>query len=301
MDTKTINSLLIVDDDKSKLAALSDILKIDYTVHVASDGASAIRTAEEFMPDLVLLDIIMPDMDGFQVFDALRTTEKTSDIPVILITEPGDGSDLKKGLQLGAVDYISKPFDDMIVKLRVRHQIQIINLLRTIGQLSTVDQLTNIPNRRSFDDRLKSEWGRAVRENLPLCLLMIDIDHFKSYNETYGHQQGDKALNRIAQVINQTIKRSSDFAARWRGEEFVVLLPNLGYTGGLAMGESIRERVEETEIPCDNGDKTKLTISIGVNAYTPTSSCVIDNFILGADNALSTAKNSGRNKVCLYE
>jgi diguanylate cyclase (GGDEF)-like protein len=300
MDTKMINSLLIVDDDKSKLEALSDILKNDYTVHVASDGVSAIKIAEELMPDLVLLDI-MPDMDGFQVFDTLHTTKRTANIPVILITELGDSSDLKKGLQLGAVDYISKPFDDTIIKLRVRHQIQIINQLRTIEQLSTIDQLTDIPNRRSFDERLKSEWGRAVRESLPLCLLMIDIDHFKDYNDAYGHQQGDKALNRIAQVINQTIKRSSDFAARWEGEEFVVLLPNLGYTGGLAMGESIRERVGETEIPDDNGDKTKLTISIGVNAYTPTSSCVIDNFIQGADKALYVAKSSGRNNVCLFE
>jgi diguanylate cyclase (GGDEF)-like protein len=301
MDTKTKNSLLIVDDDKSSLMMLSDILKNDYTVRVAPDGASAIRIAEQFLPDLILLDIIMPDMDGFQVFKTLRNSEKTAQIPIIFITCLSDNDDEKKGLALGAVDYISKPFDDTIIKLRIQHQIQIVNQMRTIEQLSIMDQLTDIPNRRNFNNRLKSEWGRAIRENLPLCLLMIDIDHFKEYNDTYGHQQGDKVLYLIAQTINQTIKRSSDFAARWGGEEFAVLLPNLGYTGGLAMGETLRENVEQTELLLDNGDKTILTISVGVNAYTPTSSCSIDDFILGADKALYAAKNSGRNKVCLYE
>jgi diguanylate cyclase (GGDEF)-like protein len=164
-----------------------------------------------------------------------------------------------------------------------------------------MDQLTEIPNRRNFDNRLNSEWSLAIREHVPICLLMIDIDHFKDYNDTYGHQQGDKALYLIAQTINQTLKRSSDFAARWGGEEFAVLLPNCAYTGGLAMGERIRENVEEIKSPCENGDTTKLTISVGVNAYTPSFSCSIDDFILGADKALYMAKNTGRNKVCLYE
>jgi diguanylate cyclase (GGDEF)-like protein len=164
-----------------------------------------------------------------------------------------------------------------------------------------MDQLTGIPNRRNFDNRLHTEWGRAIRESFPISLLMIDIDHFKNYNDTYGHQQGDKALCMIAQVLTQALKRTSDFAARWGGEEFAVLLPNTDSNGGLEIAEQIRISAEESEVFCDNGDMTKLTISIGVNTYMPGSSCSIDEFVLRSDKALYNAKNTGRNKVSLYE
>jgi diguanylate cyclase (GGDEF)-like protein len=300
MEKDRKNSLLIVDDDKSNLMMLSHILQPEYTVRVASEGASAVRIAEKYVPDLILLDIIMPGMDGYEVFTALQNLEKTAQIPVIFITGLTSDTEEKKGLELGAVDYISKPFDDMIVKLRVRHQIRIINQMRTIEHLSMMDQLTGIPNRRNFDNRLRTEWGRASRDNIPLSLLMIDVDHFKNYNDTYGHQQGDKVLCLVAQVLTQTLKRVSDFAARWGGEEFAVLLPNTDSDGGLAIAEQIRGNIESTELSCDNGDITKLTISIGVNAHNPMPTCSIDQFISRADAALYNAKDAGRNRVCLY-
>ena len=301
MDTNKKNTLLIVDDDKSNLMMLSHILQTEYNIRVASDGKAAISIAEAYLPDLILLDIVMPDMDGYQIFTALHNLEKTANIPVIFITGLNNNSDEKKGLKLGAVDYISKPFDDMIVKLRVHHQIQIINQMRTIERLSMIDQLTEISNRRNFDHRIHLEWGRAIRENVFISLLMIDIDHFKKYNDTYGHQQGDKALCMVAQILTQTLKRTSDFAARWGGEEFAVLMPNSDSFGGLEIGEQIRVNVEAANLLCDNGDVTKVTVSIGVNTHKPSLSCSIDDFILKADRALYNAKNTGRNKVCFYD
>ena len=300
MDTGKKNTLLIVDDDKSNLMMLSHILQTEYNIRVASDGKTAITIAENYSPDLILLDIVMPGMDGYQVFTALQNLDKTAAVPVIFITGLNDSNAEKKGLELGAVDYISKPFDDMIVKLRVHNQIQIINQLRTIEHLSMMDQLTEIPNRRNFDNRLHLEWGRAIRENVSISLLMIDIDHFKKYNDTYGHQQGDKALCMVAQILTQTLKRTSDFAARWGGEEFVVLMPNSDSFGGLEIGEQIRENVQEADLPCDNGSLTRVTVSIGVNTHKPALSCSINEFILKADRALYNAKNTGRNRVCPY-
>jgi diguanylate cyclase (GGDEF)-like protein len=301
METTRKNTLLIVDDDNSSLMMLSHILEKEYTVRVALDGVSALRIAEKFVPDLILLDIVMPEMDGYQVFNALYGSEKTAHIPVIFITGLNNNNDEKRGLELGAVDYISKPFDDMIVKLRVHHQIRIVNQLRTIEHLSMMDQLTGIANRRNFDNRLRAEWGRAMRESIPITLLIMDVDHFKDYNDTYGHQQGDKALCLIADVLTQTLKRTSDFAARWGGEEFAVLLPHTDSAGGLAIGEQIRKNIEEAEVSCENGNITKLAVSIGVNSHVPTADSSIGDFFSGSDRALYNAKNSGRNRVCLCE
>jgi diguanylate cyclase (GGDEF)-like protein len=295
------NSVLVVDDDKSNLMMLSHILREEYTIRAAPDGPSAIRIAEKYLPDLILLDIIMPDMDGYQVFIALRNSAKTAHIPIIFITGLKNSKDEKKGLTLGAADYISKPFDDMVVKLRVQHQIKIINQMRTIEHLSIIDQLTGISNRRNFDNRLRAEWGRAIRENVPICLLMIDVDHFKDYNDTYGHQQGDKALCMVAKVLAETLKRSSDFAARWGGEEFVVLLPNTDSQRGMEIGSKIRENIEAEELRCDDGYLCKFTVSVGIYTHVPMPSSSIDEFISRADKALYAAKNAGRNRISIYE
>jgi diguanylate cyclase (GGDEF)-like protein len=300
MDSEKNNSLLIVDDDKQNLMMLSHILQPEYAIRIASDGESALKIAEKYVPDLILLDIVMPGMDGYQVFTALHGKEKTAEIPVIFISGLNNNNDEKRGLELGAVDYISKPFDDMIVKLRVHHQIRIINQLRTIEHLSLMDQLTGIPNRRHFDNQLRAEWRRAIRDHVPLTLLILDIDHFKDYNDTYGHQQGDKVLCLVARVLTWTLKRVSDCLARWGGEEFTVLLPNTDLNGGMAIAEQIRKNVELEELLCDNGKITKLTISIGVNTDSPTLSNSIDEFISRADEALYTAKNNGRNRICPY-
>jgi diguanylate cyclase (GGDEF)-like protein len=300
MDGERKNILLIVDDEEMNLKMLTHILGPYYTIYTADSGANALTQAREYMPDLVLLDILMPEMDGYETLAELRKNEKTQSIPVVFITGLDSIEDEEKGLSHNAVDYISKPFSAAIVKLRIRNQIQIINQFRTINHLSMFDQMTNIPNRRSFDGRLRVEWNRAVREHMPISLLMIDVDKFKNYNDTYGHQQGDIVLQTVAKIFSQAAKRSGDIAARWGGEEFVVLLPNTMMPGALDIAERIRADVEAVIIPCTDGSTTKVTVSIGVNTQTPVHGNSIDVFISNADKALYEAKARGRNRVVVH-
>ena len=298
------HSVLVVDDEYANSLALIHILSPEYTVYVEKCGQDAIEAAEELSPDVILLDIVMQEMDGYKVLSVLKNSERTKNIPVIFITGLHGIDNEKKGLILGAADYITKPFIPEIVELRVKNQIKILEQLRTIEQLSMTDQLTDLHNRRSFDARLKLEWGRALREQEPISILMIDIDRFKIYNDTHGHYQGDLALKSFAKVLAGTLKRPGDFAARWGGEEFVALLPNTDLNGALAIAERIRNFVDEMEIPCLNNQSqagnlaAKITVSIGVNTREHGKNMTVDEFSSMADEALYIAKRTGRNKVC---
>jgi len=300
------NSVLVVDDEQASSLALIHILKPEYTVYVEKNGQDAIETAKELIPDVILLDILMPEMDGYKVLSMLRSSEKTKDIPVIFITGLSGTDDERKGLALGAADYITKPYVPEIVELRVRNQIKMLEQLRIIEQFSMTDQLTELPNRRSFDVQYKLEWGRALREKKPISILMIDIDFFKNYNDTYGHQQGDIALQSLATIFAGTLKRPGDFASRWGGEEFAVLLPNTDLKGALAIAEIIRKSVEEMEVRCLNchnhADRqmSKITVSVGVNTREHGDKITDNEFISKADDAMYAAKRKGRNRVYHY-
>ena len=300
MNSTNKNSVLVVDDEKTNIIALTHILSPEYVIYAAKSGEDAIETAEEHLPDVILLDILMPEMDGYAVIAALKLSEKTREIPVIFVTGLGDVENEERGLVLGAADYISKPFSTAIVKLRVRNQIQMLNQINTIKRLSVTDQLTGISNRRNFDYRLRLEWDRAKRDKTPLSLFMVDIDNFKKFNDTYGHLQGDAALQAVAKILEQSLLRSTEFAARWGGEEFAVLLPTTDSQGAFSVAERVRKNVENADIPCADGKVTKITVSIGVNTHMFEQGSVND-FITGADQALYTAKKTGRNKVCEYE
>ena len=170
-----------------------------------------------------------------------------------------------------------------------------------LADLGMKDQLTGIPNRRSFDNRLELEWSRAVRENTPISILMLDVDKFKNYNDTYGHQQGDVALRTVAKTAKQSVKRTIDFAARWGGEEFVVLLPATDSSGAMSVAEYIRAEIEKAQIPCTDAGGEKVTVSVGVNTQIPTHNSSVNSFISAADDALYKAKEAGRNRVCTAE
>jgi len=294
----TKNSILIVDDEKSNLKYLNHLLGNDYSIFIAKNGQEAIEIAKAVLPDLILLDIIMPEMDGYEVFSAFKLFETTRDIPVIFITGLGSNEDEEKGLASGAVDYITKPFSADVIRFRVQNQIRIINQIRTVEGLSMTDQLTGIPNRRSFDQQLNKEWRRAIREKSPIGILMMDVDRFKIYNDTYGHQQGDVALQAVAMTLTKSLRRPADFAARWGGEEFAVLLPVTDIEGALNIAERIRENIEATIILCADGTQANVTASIGVNVQMPAQNDSMDEFIYNADKALYTAKETGRNRVC---
>ena len=296
-----MKSILVIDDQESAIAVLTKILGSEYTVYAANNGKEGIIAAEEYLPDIILLDILMTDMDGFAVFAALKDIEKTRNIPIIFITSLVDEENEEKGLALGAADYIAKPFSPSIVKLRVNHQIKMLEQLRVIERLSMLDELTDLPNRRSFEARLSSEWARASREKTPISILVIDVDKFKNYNDTYGHMQGDVALQTVSNVFSQMLKRPGDFAARWGGEEFIVLLPNTGLAGALEIAEHIRRATEIMQVPCLEGPVRTITVSIGVNTRTNGQEGTIDEFISGADKALYDAKVKGRNRVSSLE
>jgi len=297
MDEVKKNSLLIVDDETMNLKTLTHILGADYIIYTATNGQRAIDKAKEYMPDLILLDIIMPEMDGYQMISELKKREEIRHIPVIFISSLNSSEDEGKGLALNAADYISKPFNSTLVKLRVRNQIQIVNQLRTIEHMSMTDSLTKLANRRSFDERLRMEWKQAIREQTPISLLMLDLDSFKNLNDTYGHQQGDVVLQTVSSVLPRSFRRSGDFVARWGGEEFVVLLPNTHLAGAMEVAEKIRADIEKTDIICNGGSPLRITLSIGVNSLIPVQDTSINTFISNADKALYVAKEAGRNRI----
>ncbi|MCL2485930.1 MAG: diguanylate cyclase [Endomicrobia bacterium] len=300
MDMKKINSVLVADDEDMNRKILSGILSPEYTVYTASDGRMALEMALEHRPDLILLDIIMPELNGFEVLAELKKSEVTQDIPVIFISGLDSSRDERKGLALKAADYITKPFSVDIVKLRVRNQIQIVNQLRTIEALSNTDKLTNIPNRRCFDNRLNVEWGRAVRNKTFINILLVDIDKFKILNDAYGHLQGDLVLKAVAEILRQVVSRSTDIVARYGGEEFAVLLPETNVEGALIVAEKMRSKIEQAEFHCKDGSVIRVTVSIGINTQIPEKGASITDALAKADKALYNAKESGRNKVCKY-
>jgi len=297
MDDKKKNSLLIVDDENANLKVLTHILGSEYTILTASNGLSAIEKAKEYKPDLILLDILMPEMDGFQTLYEIKNIEEIRRIPVIFITGLDSDKDEEKGLALDAADYIIKPFNAAIVKLRVRNQIQISNHLNTIGRLKMVDQLTDIPNRRSFEERLKTECEKAINEQKPISLLIMGIDKFREINETYGYKHGDFILNTVVKFFTRDLRYPVDFTARWSGDEFAVLIPDTKIENAMGIAGKLRSDIENAEIHCDPGFSVKITVSIGVNSVIPDGKSSIDTFISNTDKAFFAAKKAGGNTV----
>ena len=299
METKIKGRVLIIDDEQKEIIALTQILSPIHTVYAAMNGPDGIEMAEKHMPDVILLDIRMPDMDGYEVFSTLKSSSKTKNIPIVFIADIST-DDEEKALSLGAADFITKPFSRIIAMMRVSNQVEMREHIRTIERMAVIDQLTGIPNRRSFNDRLNIEWGRAQREQQPISILMIDLDSFSSFNDAHGYEQGDFALQRFVRTFPAVLKRRSDYAARWDGEEFVTLLTNTPSAGAQNVAEMIRKYVEELEIPGPDGLLSKITVSIGINTWTREDDYMIDDFIARAGAALQTAKKTGKNRVCLY-
>lgn len=301
--------ILIVDDSLLNLEALRGILtSVDavtgdageeiYTVFTANSGLEALEKVETEKPDLILLDIIMPGMDGFEVLARLKASAVTSPIPVIIITGLDREQDEERGFSLGAVEYITKPFKKSIVSARIKTHQKIVEQMRIIERMSLIDALTDMPNRRNFDNRISMEWKRSIREKTPISVLMIDIDRFKKFNDTYGHQNGDIALKSVACSIEAALNRPADFAARWGGEEFAVILPNTGLASAAMIAERIRSNVGNGEIP-GIGDNPPLhvTVSIGASSIIPSVDSLVTDIIGQADKALYAAKEAGRNRV----
>ena len=311
-----VYKILVADDSLLNREILCRMLASDESPYVdlksaqlhvitAVTGHEALEKAMEEKPDLILLDIVMPGLNGFEVLEQLKKTDAMNNVPVIVISGLTDEEDEEKGLSLGAVDYITKPFKKAIVMARIRTHLKVVQQMRLIERLSYFDSLTGIPNRRSFDSYMTNEWKKAHRENSPLSLLMADVDNFKLCNDKYGHPQGDEVLKKLSAEMVSVLKRPSDLVARWGGEEFAVLLPNTGLPGARHVAERMRAQIENIEIPniTGKGDAApiRVTVSIGVAAMLPTNEKSILELVEQADRALYAAKEAGRNKVSFID
>jgi len=290
--------ILIVDDAIINIQVLNELLKGEYRVFFATRGNEALDIATTALPDLILLDVMMPDMDGYDVCRKLKDDPLLKEIPVIFITAMSQEQDEVLGLELGAVDYITKPFNLSLVRLRVRNQLELKRQRDILERLSLMDGLTGLPNRRAFDECFDREWRRAWRKGWDLSLIMLDIDYFKAYNDTYGHIAGDDCLKRIGSALAATLGRGGDFIARYGGEEFICVLPNTDTAGATSMGEKLRTMVEELQIPHQTSSiSPSVTISLGVAHVTPDKGVTPESLVEQADAMLYRAKRDGRNRV----
>jgi len=289
---------MVVDDENINIAILSQILTPEYELITAMNGQDALKRAEENRPDLILLDIVMPDMSGFDVLRKLKSTSAAKEIPVIIITGRNNTDDEEKSFLLGAVDYMTKPFNNTIVMSRVKTQLMIVNQEQIIEHLNLVDPLTGLSNRRSFDRHLDMEWKRAVREQKPVSLLIVDIDRFKSYNDAYGHVQGDELLKAVAVVLMKSARRPADLTARISGAEFAAVLPDTSWESALLMAENIRKSIKATVLPTIDGKtQTSVTASIGLVTKTPHINDKLSDFFGLADDSMHEAKRAGRDRI----
>lgn len=292
--------ILIVDDNKENIDLLMDIFSQDYRVAAAKSAERAIKLAcSDMPPDLILLDILMPGMDGYQVCDLLKSRDGTKHIPVIFVTAVSEVMDAARGFALGAVDYITKPFHPPMVKARVRMHLELKRKQALLEEYAFIDSLTEIPNRRRLDQVIETEFQRALRSDIPLSLILVDIDHFKEFNDTYGHGKGDDCLRQLAKVMEKTLRRAGDFLARYGGEEYMAVLPYTDREAAMATARKIMNAVDELRLPHESSPVCEhVTVSLGVGTLMPS----LDDADLGelverTDKALYAAKRAGRHRI----
>ena len=296
--------ILIVDDVVSNLMVLSDLLSSEYEVKIAKSAQKAFDVLQKCdnRVDLILLDIVMPSMDGYEMCKVLKDSDATKAIPVIFVTAKDDAADEEYGLNIGAMDYITKPFNPTIVKLRVRNQIEMKLKSDMLEELSMYDGLTNIPNRRYFEKKLDALYRQNLRDGGVMSVMMIDIDFFKPYNDNYGHGKGDETLKKVAAALDGTLGRGSDFVARYGGEEFVVLLDSCNAQKAGEVAQKLLQSVRDLEIE-HAYSKTAPKVSISIGIFTASIDAQVDkkSLLQKADEALYKAKEDGKDRAVAYE
>ena len=299
VNLSSVATILCIDDDRDVLNLLKSILAGEgYAVITAVDGKQGIMEAQKNRPDLILLDITMPGMDGYEVCRMIKNEEVIKDIPIFFLTAKNENEDEVNGLLMGAVDYIKKPFYAPIVKSRIKTQLELKIKTDMLERLAAIDGLTNIYNRRKFDEILDLEWKRAFRNKIHLSLLICDVDHFKKYNDNYGHAAGDDCLKSVCLGMKEILRRPADFLARYGGEEFAVILPETEYQGAGYVATRLLKSIECLNIPHVHSPVVDhVTISIGMATSLPGTDCASPlQLIKAADAMLYVAKQSGRNQ-----
>lgn len=308
--------ILLVDDDPGTIRVLVQILKDLGKIYFTTQGAETLPLALAVMPDLILLDIEMPDRHGLEVCEEIKSEPALADVPILFVTAHTDRNLEARALQAGAIDFIHKPPHPEVVKARVSNYLALKHQTAQLRMLTMLDGLTGISNRRAFDKAIVNEWRRALRNAKPMSLLMVDVDHFKRYNDTHGHQAGDDCLRAVAGCLKSKIRRPGDIVARYGGEEFICLLPDCALDYGLEVAEAIRREVAELATVQPDATFAPVTVSIGLAAFSllcesasaawreesangPSEPCRFepDRLIELADKALYKAKQGGRNRV----
>lgn len=291
--------LLVVDDQPINIQVLYQVFGAAYQVFMATSGAQALEMCKQNQPDLILLDVVMPDMDGFEVCAKIKENPETRAIPVIFLTALNDAAEETRGLELGAVDFIAKPVNPAVVQARVRTHLTVKRQSDILRELAFLDGLTGVYNRRFFDQQLQVELARSIRTDNPLALIMLDIDYFKRYNDHYGHQAGDECLRQIALALKGCLRRPADLLARYGGEEFVCILPETDFDAALDLAASMEQTVRRLQIPHAGSEMAAiLTISLGVAGRGNDRLDSVEALMALADKQLYKAKEAGRGRVC---
>ena len=314
------DDILLVDDDPGTIRALAAILTDVGNLAFATNGEDALRMAHASIPDLILLDAEMPGMSGFLVCEALKADRELAHVPVIFITSHREPGFEVSGFDLGAADFIAKPVNASLVLARVKAQLRVKHLADESHRLAMTDELTGVANRRRFDQALAQEWNSARRAGEALALLMIDVDHFKAFNDLYGHPAGDTCLLSLAQAMSCACLRPADLVARYGGEEFAVLLPKTSQLGAEHMAHAIMDAVDALAIAhADSATAAHVTVSVGIAScdahsacWMPVSidlrivdrasaRCIAKDLVRAADKALYAAKDAGRARASAHD
>lgn len=309
---------LVVEDTLTSLAAVSfQLERMGITPVCARDGASGLEAFDAHKPDLILLDIILPGIDGYEVARRIRAREKEGEwTPIIFLTARASDEDLEQGIAAGGDDYLTKPVSEIVLRAKLNAMQRIMQMRyslvvltrklaaanQELQRLSSLDGLTGISNRRQFDETLDREWRRAIRARLGLTLMFCDVDFFKQYNDVYGHQAGDECLKNVARILVAQVKRPGDLVARYGGEEFAAILPDTDSKGAVLLGENMRRAVEADAIAHSGSSVAPVvTVSVGVAVARPKRGGDQSTLIQAADRALYAAKEQGRNRTCIAE
>ncbi len=290
--------ILIVDDDRSNRQVLTDLLRPYAQISLAKNGIQALELIKTNRPSLILLDIMMPEMNGLDFLKHLQHQQYEFYIPVIVISAKNEVEDEEASFELGACDYITKPFQPSIVKARVKIQLEMLRQRMMLEKLANIDVLTAIPNKNSLDERLRSEWGSALRNLQAITLAVVDVDYFQDYNSSKGLESGDQALKLISQALKVQLRRPRDWICRYSGEEFVIILPETDEQGCIETLRACCDTVIDLQLKATSFDGTHIiSVSIGASSCIPTLEDHATDLLLDANKYLNQAKMAGRNQV----
>jgi diguanylate cyclase (GGDEF)-like protein len=305
--------ILVIDDSLSQRLFLKAALsKAGHEVTLAGDGHEGISKCAQIDPDIVLLDVVMPGIDGYETARVLRGTSDEW-VPIIFLSGKIESADVEAGIDAGGDDYLTKPVDQAVLEAKIRSMSRIARMRRRLVdqgaelrsanaallRLVDIDGLTGLANRRRLDQKLAEEVSRCARSKLPLSVVLLDIDHFKKFNDAHGHLGGDECLKQVARTLESGILRPADLVARYGGEEFCLVLPDTDEAGALTVAERLRANVAASVMELAGDCTAMVTASFGVCSRVPAGPGDAEGFLSCADGALYTAKESGRNRVCV--